>query len=53
VPAAAAELLEQLEDFLDEQAVRTALASLETGDEERVPFVRRARRQTRLSVLLD
>ena len=46
VPAAAAELLEQLEDFLDEQAVRTALASLETGDEERVPFVRRARRQT-------
>ena len=46
VPAAAAELLEQLEDLVDEQAVRTALASLRSGDEERVPFVRRTRRQT-------
>lgn len=46
VPAAAAELLEQLEDLVDEQAVRRALASLGSGDEERVPFVRRTRRQT-------
>ncbi len=41
VPAAAAELLEQLEDLVDEEAVRTALARLRSGDEERVPFVRR------------
>ena len=46
VPAAAAELLEQLEDLVDEQAVRKALASLQSGEEERVPFVRRTRRQT-------
>jgi len=46
VPAAAAELLEQLEDLVDEQAVHAALASLRSGDEERLPFVRRTRRQT-------
>lgn len=46
VPAAAAELLEQLEDLVDEEAVRNALAKLRSGDEERVPFVRRTRRQT-------
>ena len=46
VPATAAELLEQLEDLVDEQAVHDALASLRSGDEERLPFVRRTRRQT-------
>jgi len=46
VPAAAAELLEQLEDLVDEKAVRKALANLETGVEERVPFARRTRRRT-------
>ena len=46
VPAAAAELLEQLEDLVDEDAVRTALARLRSGDEERVPFVRRTGRPT-------
>ena len=46
VPAAAAELLEQLEDLVGEEAVRNALAKLRSGDEERVPFVRRIRRQT-------
>jgi len=46
VPATAAELLEQLEDLVDEQAVQDALASLRSGHEERLPFVRRTRRQT-------
>jgi antitoxin (DNA-binding transcriptional repressor) of toxin-antitoxin stability system len=46
VPAAAAELLEQLEDLVDEQAVRRALESLKSGQEESLPFVRRTRRQT-------
>lgn len=41
VPAAAAQLLEQLEDLIDEHAVQAALASLRSGDEERLPFVRR------------
>ena len=45
VPAAAAELLEQLEGLCDQEAVSRALASLE-GYEERLPFVRRNRRQT-------
>ena len=36
VPAAAAELLEQLEDLVDERAVRAALSDLETGAEERL-----------------
>lgn len=41
VPVAAAELLEQLEDLLDRDAVLTALAALDDGTEERLPFVRR------------
>lgn len=44
VPAAAAELLEQLEDLLDGQAVRTALLALESGIEQAQPFVRRTPR---------
>lgn len=46
VPAAAAELLEQLEDLVDAGAVRAALADLESGVEERVPFLRHTRRGT-------
>ena len=46
VVPAAAELLEQLEDLVDEQAVRRALESLKSGYQERLPFVRRTRRQT-------
>lgn len=46
VPAAAAELLEELEDLVDYDSVRSALTSVETGVEERVPFVRRTRRWT-------
>lgn len=46
VPAAAAELLEGLEDLVDHDAVRAALDSLETGAEERVPFLRRTSRRT-------
>src|SRR5450759_2901361 len=46
VPAAAADLLEELEDLVDERAVRAALASLRKGEDERVPFVRDTRRQT-------
>ncbi|WP_299169187.1 type II toxin-antitoxin system prevent-host-death family antitoxin [uncultured Arthrobacter sp.] len=41
VPAASAELLEQLEDLLDARSVETALANLTSGKDERVPFVRR------------
>lgn len=41
VPAGAAELLEQLEDLVDEHAVQASLDSLRSGEEERVPFVRR------------
>jgi hypothetical protein len=44
VHAAAAELLENLENLLDAQAVRVALAELEAGTEERVPFARRTPR---------
>lgn len=40
VPAAAAELLEQIEDLVDAEAVRSALAGLGAGSEQRVPFVR-------------
>ena len=43
-PAAAAELLEQIEDVLDAEAVRAALAELESGTAERVPFTRRTAR---------
>lgn len=46
VPVHAAELLERFEDLLDAKAVQTALADLEAGAEERVPFVRRGRRRT-------
>lgn len=41
VPVAAAELLQQLEDLVDHDAVGVALAGLETGVDERVPFVGR------------
>ena len=41
VPAASAELLEQLEDLIDARRVETALANLNSGNDERVPFVRR------------
>ncbi|MGI8313407.1 hypothetical protein [Saccharopolyspora hattusasensis] len=44
VPAAAAELLEDLEELVDGEAVREALARMRTGANERVPFVRRTRR---------
>lgn len=44
VPAAAAELLEQIEDLLDGQAVQNALEALHNGTEEAIPFVRRTRR---------
>lgn len=40
VPAAGAELLEQIEDLIDGQAVRSALADLDSGREQSVPFVR-------------
>ena len=46
VPAAVAELVEQIEEALDREAVAEVLAKLETGTEETVPFVRRTRRQT-------
>jgi len=46
VPAAVAELVEQIEDVLDRDAVAEVLAKLEAGTEESVPFVRRTRRQT-------
>ena len=45
VPAAAAELLEQIEDLMDAEAVRSALADLQAGSEQRVPFTRRTRSQ--------
>lgn len=41
VPAAAAELLEQIEDLIDAEAVRSALADLEAGREQALPFARR------------
>ena len=43
VPAAAAELLEHIEDLIDADAVRSALADLESGTEQRIPFVRHTR----------
>jgi PHD/YefM family antitoxin component YafN of YafNO toxin-antitoxin module len=46
VPVAVAELVEQIEDLLDRDAVAEVLAKLEAGTEESVPFVRRTRRQT-------
>lgn len=41
VPAAAAELLEELEDTFDVEAVRAALAAISAGEDEPEPFVRR------------
>lgn len=46
VPAAAAELLEQIEDALDDEAVMTALARMADNAEERIPYVRRSTRKT-------
>lgn len=45
VPAAVAELFEHLEDLIDIEAVETALAKLEDGTEEPVPFVRHTARR--------
>jgi prevent-host-death family protein len=47
VPVAAAELLEQIEDILDGEAVEGVLKQLANGTEERVPFVRRTARRSR------
>jgi len=44
VPASAAELLEELEDAVDADQVRTALAELASGTADRVPFARRTTR---------
>jgi hypothetical protein len=44
VPAAVAELVEQIEDVLDRDAVTEVLDKLESGTEDTVPFVRRTRR---------
>jgi prevent-host-death family protein len=41
VPAAAAELLEELEDAFDLEAVRAALAAVASGEDIAEPFVRR------------
>lgn len=46
VPAAAAELLEQLEELIDRKTVETVLKQLADGAEERIPFVRRSARRT-------
>ncbi len=46
VPVAAAELLEQIEDLVDDDAVRAALAGLRSGTDARIPFVPRTRRRT-------
>ncbi|HVV14014.1 type II toxin-antitoxin system prevent-host-death family antitoxin [Amycolatopsis sp.] len=48
VPAAAAELLEQLEDVFDLEATRAALDALASGEAAPEPFVRRTKsRDTR------
>jgi PHD/YefM family antitoxin component YafN of YafNO toxin-antitoxin module len=44
VPAAVAELMEQIEDILDGQAVAEVLVKLAAGTEDVVPFVRRTHR---------
>lgn len=41
VPAAAAELLEEIEDLMDAEAVDGALAALRAGTDQRVRFTRR------------
>ncbi|HEX3782944.1 MAG TPA: type II toxin-antitoxin system Phd/YefM family antitoxin [Pseudonocardiaceae bacterium] len=43
VPAAAAQLLEDLEDLMDIEAVREALSDLDLGHDQPRPFVRRSR----------
>jgi len=43
VPAAAAQLLEDLEDLMDIEAVREALLDLDLGRDQPDPFVRRSR----------
>jgi prevent-host-death family protein len=45
VPAAAAELLEELEDVFDIEAVRAAMANVAAGGDAPEPFVRRTRRR--------
>ncbi|SHE44728.1 type II toxin-antitoxin system prevent-host-death family antitoxin [Streptoalloteichus hindustanus] len=45
VVPAAAELLEQIEELLDSEAVAAALADLRAGIDQPVPFVRRTRRR--------
>ncbi|HJP79504.1 MAG TPA: type II toxin-antitoxin system prevent-host-death family antitoxin [Pseudonocardiaceae bacterium] len=42
VPAAAAQLLEDLEDLVDINAVQEALAELDAGRDQPRPFVRRS-----------
>lgn len=44
VPVAAAELLEQLEDLMDGEAVAAVLAALASGADVEEPFVRRTGR---------
>jgi prevent-host-death family protein len=44
VPAAAAELLEEIEDLMDAEAVEVALAALRAGTDQRVRFTRRTPR---------
>lgn len=44
VPAASAELLEQIEDLLDDKAVEAVLEALADGSEAQVPFARRTPR---------
>lgn len=46
VPSAYAELLEQLEDKIDAESVRGALADLDNGADGPVPFVRRGHSKT-------
>lgn len=46
VPAAVAELLEQIEDLLDADSVRSALDDLAAGREGKLPFVRRTPART-------
>lgn len=44
VPVAAAELLERIEETFDSEAVSAALDRLVSGNDERVPYVRRSAR---------
>lgn len=43
VPVAVAELVEQIEETLDREAVAEVLARLDAGEEQSVPFLRRTR----------